>query len=354
MAGGDLPHVRRSAIGTTEDGHTVERYVIGGPELEVAVLTWGASLHTMVTPDRDGVPADVVLGFDDLEGYSGAHPYLGATVGRFANRIAQGRFTLDGVELRTPVNQEPNTLHGGTRGFDRHLWSARELPDGVALSLVSPDGDMGFPGSLTVTVTYSVRGSLLLMGYEARTDVTTVVNLTNHAYLNLGGDGSGSIEDHELQIAADRFLPVDDAMIPTGELQQVAGTPMDFRTAKAIGRDLREGTEQLRNGAGYDHTWVLERAAEPAVRLVHPGSGRVLELRTDQPGVQFYSGNHLDGTLVGKGGRTYRQSDGLCLETQHFPDSPNQPDFPSTVLRPGEVFRTTTSWEFSTVATARA
>jgi len=336
-------------FGTTDEGQTVERYVLGGPELEVAVLTWGASLHTVVIPDRDGVPADVVLGFDDFEGYSADHPYLGATVGRFANRIGQGRFTLDGVQHRTPVNQQPNTLHGGTRGFDRHVWSARVSPEGVALSLVSPAGDMGFPGRLTATVTYSVSGSRLLMEYEARTDATTVVNLTNHAYLNLGGDGSGSIEGHELHMAADRFLTVDDAMIPTGEIHQVAGTPMDFRTAKPIGRDLRAGTEQLRHGAGYDHTWVLEGGVDPAVRVVHPGTGRMLELRTDQPGMHFYSGNHLDGTLVGKGARTYRQGDGFCLETQHFPDSPNQPNFPSTVLRPGEVFRTSTSWDFSTV-----
>jgi len=344
-------------FGRLKDLRSVERLVLRSHQLEVALLTFGATIASVRTPDRHGRVDDVVLGFDDLDGYLGPHPYFGAVIGRFANRIAGGRFTLDGEEHQLPVNNGPNCMHGGTVGFDRHVWSAHEPrdPDGgdaVELRHVSPDGDMGFPGELAANVTYTVRDGDLRVDYEATTDRATVVNLTNHSYFNLAGAGSGTVEGHEMRLAASRFTPVDADLIPTGELAPVAGTPLNFVTSQPIGAALRTGAEQVVRARGFDHNWVID-GADGSVRLAaqvrEPNSGRVLEVWTDQPGVQFYSGNFLDATLAGKGGRVYRQGDAFCLETQHFPDSPNQPEFPSTVLRPGETYRTSTVFRFRAV-----
>lgn len=314
-----------------------------GP-VEVAVLTLGATLASVVMPDRDGRRSAVVLGFDDLDGYAGRQAYLGATIGRFANRIAGGRFVLDGEAFEVPANEGRNTLHGGPVGFDRAVWSAVTDGGSVRLTHTSPDGDQGFPGSLDVAVTYTLAASddrwMLRWDYEAHTDRPTVLNLTNHAYLNLAG--SGSVEGHEVRIAAGRFVRVDGAGIPTGELAPVDGTPLDFRDIKPLGRDLRNGSPDLVSSSGFDHSLVLDRPE--AVQVREPVTGRTLDVWTDQPAVQLYTANHFDGTLIGRGGRTYRQGDAVCFEAQHFPDSPNQPSFPSTVLRPGEGFTSTTSW----------
>jgi len=347
--------VQRSAFGRLEDGRTVDRIVLRSDVLDVAVLTYGATVQSVLVPDRDGRADDVVLGFDDLSGYLDSHPYFGATVGRYANRIARGRFSLDGTEHRLPVNDGPNCLHGGTVGFDRHLWSARagsgsesDTGESVELTHVSPDGDMGFPGTLTATVAFTVNGRDLRIDYTATSDRPTVVNLTNHSYFNLAG--SGSVEHHEVRLLASRFTPVDENVVPTGELTDVSGTPLDFGSFRPIGPALREPHDQLRRARGFDHNWVIDGAEAGSLRLAaqvrEPSNGRALEVWTDQPGVQFYTGNLLDGTLVGKAGQVYSKGAGLCLETQHFPDSPNQPAFPSTVLRPGETYRTSTVFRF--------
>ena len=332
----------------------VERWVLRAGLLEAAVLTYGATIQSLHVPDRDGATADVVLGFPTLDGYLGAQPYLGATIGRYANRISRGRFTLDGTEHRLPVNRAPNCLHGGPDAFDRRVWAATPAESagsvGVRLELVSPAGDNGFPGELRVGVTMTLTASALRLDYDATTDAPTVVNLTNHAYVNLAGAGTGTVEDHVLEIAAGQITVVGPDEVPTGELAPVEGTPFDFRTPTAIGARLRQADPQLVQAQGYDHNYVLDRAADDppsfAARLRHPGSGRVLEVWTDQPGIQLYTGNFLDGTLVGKDGRVYRQTDALCLETQHFPDSVNQPGFPSTTLRPGERFASRTELRF--------
>jgi aldose 1-epimerase len=332
----------------------VQRWLLTEGPIEVSVLTYGALIQSLVVPDRHGALADVVLGFADLEDYVGEHPYFGATIGRYANRIDRGQFLLDGTNYQLPVNNGPNCLHGGTIGFDRRVWEATDVTEagssGVRLELVSPDGDNGFPGTLSTSVTMTLRDATLRLAYEATTDAPTVVNLTNHSYFNLAGAGSGSVEDHELEIDARRYLPVTSDVIPTGELAEVVGTPFDFTSPVRLGKRLREGHEQLVRGQGYDHCFALERSGgEPisrAARVHDPSSGRVLEVWTDQPGVQLYTGNQLAATLVGKQQRVYRLTDAVCLETQHFPDSVNQPSFPSTVLRPGERFTSTTEMRF--------
>lgn len=344
--------MQRSEFGRLADGRSVERFVLGGDALQVAVLTYGATIQSVLVPDRDGHVDDVVLGFDDLAGYLEPHPYFGATVGRYANRIAGGRFKLDGLDLQLPVNDGPNCLHGGPVGFDKALWSAEAAgADTVELSHVSPDGDMGFPGRLAASVTFTVSGSDLRIAYEATTDRATVVNLTNHSYFNLAG--AGSVDDHEVRVPASRYTPVDADLIPTAELAAVAGTPMDLRSFRSIGAALRDGQgdEQVRRAAGgFDHNWVIDGSDREGERLAaqvrEPTTGRTLEILTDQPGVQFYTGSQLDGTVIGKGGRAYAKGDAFCLETQHFPDSPNQPAFPSTVLQPGETYRTSTVFRF--------
>jgi aldose 1-epimerase len=353
-------------FGTTPDGTDVERWTLTNGEMTVRVLTYGGVIQTLEVPDEDGEVENVVLGFEDLAGYvSDDDPYFGSLIGRYGNRIAGGTFELDGETYELPLNNGPNTLHGGPDGFDDRVWTATPTGDddvaALQLELVSPDGDQGFPGTLTVTVTYTLDAdSRLAVHYEATTDAPTVVNLTQHTYWNLAGDGSGTIYDHELQIDASGYTPVDETLIPTGEIAPVEDTPFDFREPTAIGERIRDNDQQLLYGQGYDHNWVLDRsdngsregsdsedALEEAAVLHDPDSGRTLTITTTEPGLQFYSGNFLDGTLVGTSDRIYRQGDGLALETQHFPDSPNQPDFPSTVLRPGEVYDSTTVFELS-------
>ena len=337
--------------GRTAEG-PVDRYTLAGDGgLTVRVLTYGGILQSIEVPDRAGRPANVALGFGDLQSYlDNPGPYFGAIIGRFGNRIAGGRFALDGVTRHVPVNDGPNSLHGGTTGFDRRIWAAEPVPDGLRLTHVSPDGDQGFPGELTVTVGYTLTaGTGLRIDYTATTTAPTVVNLTNHSYFNLGGEGSGPVSGHLLRLDADHYTPVDATLIPTGEIAPVDGTPMDFRTPTAIGARIRDDFGQLRHGRGYDHNWVLRDARgelRVAAEVTDPAGGRTLTVRTTEPGVQFYSGNFLDGTVTGTSGRAYRQGDGLALETQHFPDSPNHPHFPSTVLRPGETFRSTTVLDF--------
>jgi len=354
-----MAQITTSPFGRLPDGTAVERHVLANARgSEVAVLSYGGIVQTVSVPDREGRRANVVLGFPDLAGYVENPAYFGCITGRYANRIARGAFTLDGQAYRLATNNGPNHLHGGERGFDKRVWAARAEEDGtLRLAYASPDGEEGYPGRLDVEVRYALSDAdELRVDYTATTDRATVLNLTNHSYFNLGGEGAGSILDHELELRAGRYTPVDATMIPTGELAPVAGTPFDFTRPKAIGADIRTGDEQLVRGQGYDHNWVFDggdAGLRPVARVRDPGSGRTLAVATTEPGVQFYSGNQLDATLVGTSGGVYRQSDGFALETQHFPDSPNQPGFPSTVLRPGEAFRSSTVFAFGTDEPAR-
>ncbi|WP_318203723.1 aldose epimerase family protein [Streptomyces sp. SCL15-4] len=342
-------------FGTLADGTEVHRWSLENGGTRMKVLSYGGVVQTLETPDRHGRYANVVAGFDNIADYVAGSPYFGALIGRYGNRIGKGRFTLDGKPYQLSVNDGDNSLHGGAQGFDKRVWDVEPFTHGTDVGLrlrrTSADGEMGYPGTLRTQVTYTLtRHGDWRIDYEATTDRATVVNLTSHVYWNLAGEGTGSIEDHELSIAAARYTPTDSGLIPTGELARVAGSPFDFRHAKPIGRDLRAGHEQLVLAKGYDHNWVLDKGItarpEHIATLRDPRSGRTLKIATDQPGLQFYSGNFLDGTLTGTGGRTYRQGDALCLETQHFPDSPNHPAFPSTVLRPGETYRTSTIHRF--------
>jgi aldose 1-epimerase len=356
------PRIEKDLFGTLADGTEVDRYTLTNGKLRVQIITYGGILQTIEAPDRRGRPANVTLGFDNLEDYVERNPYFGCITGRYANRIANGQFALDGETYQLPINNDPNSLHGGDIGFDKVVWDAEPLVPsstkravGLRLTHTSPDGDQGYPGTLEAEVTYTVTRDGIQIDYRATTDAPTVVNLTNHAYFNLAGEGTGTIDDHRLRINADRYTPVDETLIPTGAIDPVTGTPMDFRRPTAIGERNRDGSfEQLVIGRGYDHNWVLNRhddtftKLELAARATDPSSGRVLSVLTTEPGLQFYAGNFLDGTLVGTSGQMYRMGDGFALETQHYPDSPNQPDFPSTVLRPGEVYETTTIFQFST------
>jgi aldose 1-epimerase len=352
---------QRTVVGTLPDGTKVETLALSdGSGMQARVLTLGAALHSLDVPDRDGKYADVVLGDATLAATLAKPQYFGTIVGRFANRIAHGTFTLDGREYRVPTNDGPNTLHGGTRGFDKVVWEVVDAKsDRVTLRHVSPDGDQGYPGKLTVTATYALEGDgKLAIEYRATTDAPTIVNLSNHAYWNLSGEGSGTAMDQELTIAADAYTPVDETLIPTGEVTPVAGTVFDFRTAKAIGRDVRNGSEpQLLRGRGYDHNWTVSRTpakqAREVARVHDPRSGRVMTLSSAQPGLQFYSGNFLDGTTVGKSGRVYRQGDAFVLEPQLFPDTPNQPSFGSARLAPGQQYVNRMVYRFSTDQGAR-
>jgi aldose 1-epimerase len=342
--------VKMSIWGHTADGTAVPIYTLSDGQIEVRVTAYGAHLVSIRTPDRAGKMADVALGYDTLDTYLiKPNPYIGAIVGRYGNRIALGKFTLDGKTYQIPVNNGVNALHGGPTGFDQYVWQAKEVPGGVEFTLVSPDGDMGFPGTLTTTVRYTLKGSTLRIDYTAKTNKTTVVNLTNHAYFNLHGDDQGNILDQKIEIAADRYTPVDAGLIPTGELAPVAGTPLDFRKPEVIGARIGADFEQLKLAGGYDHNWVLNGKIGElhlAAILTDPVSGRKLTVETTEPGVQFYSGNFLDGSFTGRHGVKYEKHAGLCLETQHFPDSPNHPDFPSTVLKPGETMHSTTTFTF--------
>ncbi|SER88084.1 aldose 1-epimerase [Streptomyces sp. yr375] len=352
-SGGSRPV--KTLFGELADGTKIYNWALENGGTRLKVLSWGGIVQSLEIPDRHGRYANVSLGFDTIEDYVARTPYFGALIGRYGNRIGEGRFTLDGKAYQVDVNDGVNSLHGGAKGFDKHVWDVEPFTKGTDVGLylhcTSADGDMGYPGTLKVKVTYTLtqRGEWRI-DYEATTTEATVVNLTSHVYWNLAGESSGTIEDHELTIAAARYTPTDAGLIPTGELAKVSGTPFDFRRTKAIGRDLRAGHVQQVHAKGYDHNWVLDKGvtAEPVhvATVRDPRSGRTLKIATDQPGLQFYSGNFLDGTLTGTGGRTYRQGDALCLETQHFPDAPNQPSFPSTTLRPGQTYRTTTIHTF--------
>ena len=348
--------VTKQEFGKMAGGEAVDLYVLKNANgIEVAVTNYGATVVSVKTPDAKGNIADIVLGFDNLQGYLSPEPYLGAVVGRYGNRIAKGTFKLDGKEYSLPINNGANSLHGGVKGFDKVVWTAEAKGDNaVVLSYLSKDGEEGYPGNLSVKVTYTLTDTNdLQIDYFATTDKDTVVNLTNHSYFNLAGQGKGDILGHDMQLNSDKFTPVDAGLIPTGELKPVEGTPFDFRKPTAIGSRINDADEQLKLGGGYDHNFVLNRGAEPLALAAHVSeatSGRVLEVWTAEPGVQFYTGNFLDGTVKGKGGVAYAKRFGFCLETQHYPDSPNQPAFPTTTLKPGQEYKTTTVWKFRTVA----
>lgn len=349
----------RGPYGTTRSGERVESLTLARPALRVRIITFGARVTELHVPDRRGRMRDVVLGFSDLSGYESSDAYFGATIGRYANRIAGGRFSLDGRDYRLARNEGEHHLHGGVRGFDRRVWRvAREGPDaseGVTLSLTSPAGEEGYPGTVRASVRYRLPAAdELRIDYEATTDEATVVNMTHHSYLNLAGEGSGATGAHRLTIAADRFTPVGEGSIPTGELARVEGTPFDFRRPRPIAVDSQRDHPQIRQVGGYDHNWVLSsdgmRPLAHAATLAEPSSGRTVEVWTTEPGLQFYGGNALDGSALGKSGVPYGRGHGIALEPQHFPDSPNRPAFPSTVLRPGEVLRSATVLRFGTSA----
>ncbi len=344
--------VKMSIWGNTTEGVTVPIYTLTSPRAEVRVTAYGARLVSIKTPDRAGKMADVVLGYDTLQDYlNDSETRLGAVVGRFANRIALGRFSIDGVTYEIPVNDGRNSLHGGPIGFDRIVWLAHEVPNGVEFSHVSPDGDMGFPGTLIARVKYTLVGNALRIDYSATTDRATVLNLTNHAYFNLRGNDIGNILDEQIELNADLYTPTNAEQIPMGKLAPVAGTPFDFRKPATIGARIHDSNEQLRWGSGYDQNFVVNGIAgtlRSAAVVIDPHSGRNMTVETTEPGVQFYTGNHLEGTFTGRHGIRYGKNAGFCLETQHFPDSPNHADFPSTVLRPGRTFHSTTIFTFST------
>jgi aldose 1-epimerase len=341
--------IQKEPFGQLLDGHQVDLYVLTNAKgITAKIMTYGATLVGLSVPDRNGDSADITLGCDSIEGYMAASPYFGATVGRYANRIAKGKFTLDGVEYTLAANNGENHLHGGIKGFDKVLWQAEPFKDeksvGVKFVYFSKNGEEGYPGNLACTVTYRLTDSGELgITYEAETDKATPVNLTHHSYFNMAGQGEGDILGHELMIAADKYTPVDAGLIPTGEILDVAGTPMDFTTPHAIG----ERIDQVEGG--YDHNFVLRSGGGEltlAARVYEPGMGRVMEVHTTEPGIQFYSGNFLDGTITGKDGKVYHKHYGFCLEPQHFPDSPNKPDFPSTILQPGAKYFSRTVFQF--------
>jgi len=348
--------IRKDPFGKTIDGKVVDLCTLTNVRgMEVKITNYGATLVSLKVPDRHNVPVDVVLGYDSLTSYERDTAYFGGIVGRYANRIAGGEFTLHGKRYHLAKNEGDHHLHGGTRGFNKVSWQIKDLIDDVAPSVIltylSPDSEEGYPGNLRVTVTYRLtEKNELRIDYAAETDKPTIINLTHHSYFNLVGAGTGDILGHALKIFADKFSPVDDRLIPTGEFRSVKGTPMDFRQPTQIGARIEQQDEQLMMGNGYDHNWVLnkeEGALALAARVMESQSGRTMEVYTTEPGVQFYSGNFLDDRIAGKDGQIYRHRGGFCLETQHFPDSPNRPDFPSTVLEPGAKYQSTTIYRFS-------
>lgn len=347
------PQIKMQAFGVTSSGDPVELYTLtNATGLEARIMTYGGTVVSLKVPDRHGKLGDVVLGYEALDGYLKNSPYFGSIIGRYGNRIGKGQFTLNSKQYSLPKNNGENTLHGGIKGFDKVVWKAKEVKskDGVGLELsyLSKDGEEGFPGNLSVTVVYTLtNNNELKIEYSATTDKTTVVNLTHHSYFNLAGEGG--ILNHELMINANKFTPVDSGLIPTGELRSVNGTPMDFTKSTVIGERIDQQDEQLTLGKGYDHNWMLNETGRLALaaRVYERVSGRVMEVATTEPGLQFYSGNFLDGSITGKGGQVYKQRSGFCLETQHFPDSPNKPAFPSTVLKPGQRHNSSTIYRFS-------
>jgi aldose 1-epimerase len=348
---------KKEDFGKTPDGAAVDLYTLTNAKgTEVRAMTYGGIIVSLRVPDRDGKLGDIVLGRDTLDQYVESSPYFGAIIGRYGNRIGKAKFTLDGKEHKLAANNGPNALHGGKKGFDKVVWKAEPFQKddtvGVVFSYTSPDGEEGYPGTLQAQVTYTLGDDdTLAFAYHATTDKATPVNLTQHSYFNLAGDGSGDILGHELMLKASRFTPVDKTLIPTGELKSVEGTPFDFRAPTAIGARINAEDEQIKFGGGYDHNFVLDREEgtplQLAARVYEPTTGRVMEVATTEPGIQFYSGNFLDGTITGKGGHVYKHRTGFCLETQHFPDSPNKPKFPSTILKPGEQYDTRTVYTFS-------
>ncbi|MDR7369681.1 aldose epimerase family protein [Flavobacterium aquidurense] len=352
----DVVSIEKSAYGTTAKGEKVDSYKLKNQNgMEVDIITFGGRITDLKVPNKEGVSENVVTGFNSLAQYEKENPFFGALIGRYGNRIAKGKFTLDEKEYQLAINNAPNALHGGPQGFFNVVWKAEEVKSedsaSLKLSYLSKDMEEGYPGNLKVIVTYTLTNdNQLEVLYEATTDKKTVVNLTQHTYFNLSGDFSKTILDHELTLNADKLVPVDATLIPTGKLEDVANTPFDFRTPKLIGKDIEVKNEQLERGKGYDHCWVLnnpEKGKTIIAKVYHASSGRVMEMTTDEPGIQFYSGNFLDGTLPMRNGGTYAHRSALCLETEHYPDSPNQKNFPTTVLNPGENYKTKTTFKFS-------
>ena len=340
----------------TADGQSVDLYTLRNVHgVEAKITNYGGILVSLKVPDRNGKFDDVVLGFNDLDTYLKGHPYFGALIGRYGNRIAKGRFTLNGVEYKLAVNNGENTLHGGIKGFDKVVWTGKEMKTkggpAVVLTYLSKDGEEGYPGNLNVRVVYTLtNNNELKIDYSATTDKDTVTNLTHHSYFNLAGEGNGDILSHRVTINANRFVPTDAGSIPTGELRKVAGTPFDFLTAHAIGERINQDEEQIKLGNGYDHTWIINGrpgTLRLAATAYESTSGRTMQVWTTEPGMQFYTGNFLDGTLTGKSGKIYQRRFGFCFETQHYPDSPNQPSFPTTTLRKGATYKSTTIYRFS-------
>lgn len=344
--------IKKMGFGATKDGTVVDIYTLTNASgMEAKIMTYGATVVSLKVPDRDGKLDDVVLGFDNVRDYEEKSPYFGCIVGRYGNRIGKGKFTLDGREYTLAVNNGANHLHGGLKGFDKVVWEAEYDGVGLKMHYVSKDMEEGYPGRLDVTVVYTLTDdNELKIDYFATTDKPTVCNLTNHSYFNLAGQGLRDNSGHELMLNADNFTPVDSGLITTGEIRPVKGTPMDFTTPTAIGKRINDDYEQLKFGGGYDHNWVLNKDGKGmtlAASVYEPTTGRFMEVFTTEPGIQFYAGNFLDGTIVGKGGRAYKYRYGFCLETQHYPDSPNRPQFPSVVLAPGQEYKTSTTYKFS-------
>jgi aldose 1-epimerase len=348
-------NVTKQLFGRMPDGTPIDLYTLADGRVEARITNYGGYLVSLKVPDRNGKAEDVVLGFDSLDQYVANNngnntAFLGPIIGRYANRIAHGTFTLDGKKYSLPLNNGANSLHGGPHGFHNQVWKAKSIANGVELSYLSKDGEEGYPGNLSVAVRYTLTDGALRIEYSATTDKNTVLNLTSHSYFNLAGQGHGTILDHRLTLHASRFTPVDANLIPTGELKEVSLTPLDFRKSTPVGERIDADNEQLRLGKGYDHNWVLDKKGQTlaeAAEVYEPTSGRVLKVLTTEPGIQFYSGNFLDGTIKGKGGTPYVRRSGLCLETQHFPDSPNHPNFPSTELKPREHYHSVTVYSFS-------
>jgi aldose 1-epimerase len=343
-------NITKQAFGHTSDGTAVDVYTLSDAKIEVRITNYGGIMLSLRTPDRNGKQDDIVLGYDTLDSYIAKTAYFGAIIGRYANRIAHGSFQLDGQTYSIPKNDGDNALHGGIVGFDKVVWTAHEIKNGIELTYVSKDGDQGFPGTLTTSVLYTLEGDALRIEYSATTDKDTVLNLTNHSYFNLAGQAKGDVLGHVVKISASKITPVNADLIPTGELKSVEGTPFDFRAPHRIGERIDADDEQLRFGMGYDENFVLdhpEGQLAEAAEVYEPTTGRILKVLTTQPAIQFYTGNHLDGSITGKEGRVYKPRFAFCLETEHYPDSPNHPNFPSTELKPGQKFHSVTVYQFS-------